>query len=317
MRFVITGIAGFIGSHLGETLLAAGHDVVGVDAFTDYYDPRLKELNTVAFEVIRRDLAEDSIEDLLSAADGVFHLAGRPGIRSFGDVFPEYVHDNILASHRLFESASTLGTRVVFASSSSVYGDSETYPTPEAASPSPRSPYGITKLACEHLASAYRANFNLDVITLRYFSVYGPRQRPDMSFTRIARALATDSPFEVYGDGSQSRSFTYVADVVEATIAAMERGHTGAVYNVGGGSEVALKDAISRLEALAGRNLDVRFRPSAAGDMKRTAADPRRIEQELGWRPRVSLDEGLRRQWEWMFAVERGGALNRSQRRSL
>ncbi len=298
MRFVVTGAAGFIGSHLAEALLERGHEVLGVDSFTDYYDPALKEENAAGLEVARLDLARDPID--LAGWDGVFHLAGQPGVRSFGDVFETYLERNLLASQRLFEAAALAGVRVVFASSSSVYGEAEAYPTPEDTPPRPLSPYGITKLACEHLARAVAASFGLDVVVLRYFNAYGPRQRPDMAFTRIATALAEGRPFDLYGDGLQSRSFTYVADVVEATIRAMERGR--GTYNVGGGAEVTLREAIALLERLAGRRLEVRERPPVAGDQRRTKADTTRIRRDLGWEPRTSLEQGLEAQWEWAAA---------------
>src|SRR4051794_20369645 len=207
MRYAVTGAAGFIGSHLAETLQEQGHDVVGLDCFTDYYDPQLKEENARALDVRRVDLADDELD--FAGFDGVFHLAGQPGVRSFGDVFPLYLRRNVEASRRVFEAASRDGVRVVFVSSSSVYGQAERYPTPEDTLPQPLSPYGITKLACEHLARAYARSFGLDVVVLRYFNAFGPRQRPDMAFTRIAFALARGSAFTLYGDGSQSRSWTY------------------------------------------------------------------------------------------------------------
>src|SRR5436853_1713293 len=240
MRFVVTGAAGFIGSHLVEALLAQEHEVVANDCFTDYYDPALKEDNAAAFDVARLDLAADELA--LDGFDGVFHLAGQPGVRSFGTVFNDYVLRNLVATQRVFESAARSGVRVVFASSSSVYGEAERYPTPEDARPNPVSPYGITKLGCEQLAYAYAKSFGLDVVVLRYFTVYGPRQRPDMALARVVDALARGSSFELYGDGLQSRSFTYVADGIEATIAAMERAPSGVVYNVGGGQEATMRE---------------------------------------------------------------------------
>ena len=300
MKFVVTGAAGFIGSQLAERLLDGGHDVVAVDCFTDYYDTALKEENAAGLEVARLDLAEETLD--LAGVDGVFHLAGQPGVRSFGDVFEEYVRRNLLASRRVFEAAAAAGTRVVFASSSSIYGDAERYPTPEESEPRPISPYGITKLGCEQLAYAYWQGFGLDAVVLRYFTFYGPRQRPDMALARIVGALARGSSFELYGDGLQSRSFTYVSDGVEATIAAMERGRTGTVYNVGGGEEATMREAIATLERVSGRTLDLVERPAAAGDVRRTSADVARIERDLGWRATTSLQDGLQAQWEWASA---------------
>ena len=296
MRYIVTGAAGFIGSHLAEALGEAGHEVVGVDCFTDYYDPAEKERNARGLDVRRLDLAEEPLD--LDGVDGVFHLAGQPGVRSFGDVFPLYLRRNVLATQRVLEACTAAGTRLLFASSSSVYGEAEAYPTPEDATPRPVSPYGITKLACEHLARAYGG----DVVTLRYFTVYGPRQRPDMAFRRICDALLTGDTFEVYGGGLQSRSFTYVADAVEATIAAMARAATGAVLNVGGGEEATMLDAIALLEQASGRSLDVRHVDAAKGDVSRTKADDSRIGAALGWSPSTSLADGLGAMWSWASA---------------
>ncbi|MFL5980138.1 MAG: NAD-dependent epimerase/dehydratase family protein [Gaiellaceae bacterium] len=295
MRYVVTGAAGFIGSHLTEALLAGGHDVVAIDSFTDYYDPALKEQNAAGFDVSRLDLAEDELA--LDGFDGVFHLAGQPGVRSFGSAFADYVRRNVLASQRLFESAARAGVRTVFASSSSVYGDAEAYPTREDARAAPISPYGITKLACEHLVHAYAKSFGLDAVVLRYFTVYGPRQRPDMALARVVDALARGASFELYGDGLQSRSFTFVGDVVAATIAAMSA--PGPLYNVGGGQEATMRDAIATLERISGRTLEFVAKPAAPGDVRRTAADTTRLEDDLGWRATTSLEDGLRAQWEW------------------
>jgi nucleoside-diphosphate-sugar epimerase len=296
VRYVVTGAAGFIGSHLTEALLRNGHDVHAIDAFTDYYDPALKEENARAFEVERLDLVADPLD--VAGADGVFHLAGQPGARSFGDTFPEYVRRNVLATERVLDAAAAAGARVVLASSSTVYGDAERYPTPETAAPAPLNPYGITKLACEHLAYAYGRSFGLDAVILRYFTVYGPRQRPDLAFTRICTALAEGRPFEVFGDGRQTRSNTYVADAVAATMGAMARG--SGTYNVGGGTEASLLETISILERLAGRALEVRFADAVPGDMRRTNADTSRIRRDLGWAPQVSLEDGLQAQWDWV-----------------
>ena len=300
MRYLVTGAAGFIGSQLLRTLLERGHDAVGWDAFTDYYDPALKEENAAGLPVERVDVAEDELE--LDGFDGVFHLAGQPGVASFGGVFPVYVRQNILASQRLFEAAVAAGVRVTFASSSSIYGDAATYPTPEDTRPLPLAPYGITKLACEHLAGAYASEFGLEVVTVRYFTIYGPRQRPDMAFTKMVACLAEGRPFELYGDGGQSRSFTYVDDAVEATIAAMERAAPGSTFNVGGGTEVSMLDVIETLGRIAKRRLEVVRMPRREGDAARTAADTRRIREAVGWEPTTTFEEGLAAQWRWAAA---------------
>ena len=298
MRYAVTGAAGFIGSHLAGALAAAGHDVVCLDCFSDYYDPQLKEENARGLDVLRIDLAEDPLD--FSGLDGVFHLAAQPGVRSFGDVFPLYLRHNVLASQRVFEAAVESGVRVVYSSSSSVYGAAGRYPTPEDIEPRPISPYGITKLAAEHLARAYSRSFGLDVVVVRYFNAFGPRQRPDMAFTRMCFALAEGRPFDVYGDGSQTRESTYVSDVVSATVLAMEQGD--GTLNVGGGVEASLRETISLLERVAGRRLELRELPPVPGDQRRSCADTTRIREQLGWEPEVSLEDGLSAQWEWASA---------------
>jgi nucleoside-diphosphate-sugar epimerase len=299
-RYLVTGCAGFIGSHLTDALVQRGHEVIGVDAFTDYYPRPQKESNlekargAAGLSLVEVDLSEGALEPLLENVDGIFHLAAQPGVRgSWGATFAHYVRDNILATQRLFEAAASRGVRIVMSSTSSVYGNAETYPTREEAIPRPVSPYGVTKLACESLARAYTESFALEVVLLRYFTVYGPRQRPDMAFARIISALLNGHPFSVYGTGEQSRDFTFVDDAVEATIAAMERGQRAMVYNVGGGSETTLNGAIALCETLAGTRLDVVNEPVARGDVRRTGADTTLIRSQLGWQPKTSLAEGL------------------------
>jgi nucleoside-diphosphate-sugar epimerase len=299
-RYLVTGCAGFIGSHLTDALVQRGHEVIGVDAFTDYYPRPQKESNlekargAAGHSLVEVDLSEAALEPLLENVDGIFHLAAQPGVRgSWGATFAHYVRDNILATQRLFEAAAPRGVRIVMSSTSSVYGNAETYPTREEAIPRPVSPYGVTKLACESLARAYTESFALEVVLLRYFTVYGPRQRPDMAFARIISALLNGNPFSVYGTGEQSRDFTFVDDAVEATIAAMERGPRAMVYNVGGGSETTLNGVIALCETLAGTRLDVVNEPVARGDVRRTGADTTLIRSQLGWRPKTSLAEGL------------------------
>jgi nucleoside-diphosphate-sugar epimerase len=299
-RYLVTGAAGFVGSHLAEALLRRGDEVIGVDAFTDYYPRGVKESNVekakgqLGLSLVEVDLCEEALAPLLEGVDGVFHLAAQPGVRgSWGHTFAHYVRDNILATQRLFETAVPTGARVVMASSSSVYGNAETYPTREDAFPRPVSPYGVTKLACESLARTYAECFGLETVALRYFTVYGPRQRPDMAFARVISALLEGKSFRVYGTGEQSRDFTYVDDAVAATIGAMEGGPAGIVYNVGGGSETTLRDAIALCERLAERRLEVLYEATARGDVRRTAADTSRIRSELGWVPQVSLEEGV------------------------
>jgi UDP-glucuronate 4-epimerase len=305
-RYLVTGCAGFIGSTLTQTLLEGGAGVVGVDAFTDYYSRDQKEAQVAparehaAFELAERDLGAGPLpESLLEGIDGIFHLAARPGVRaSWGAGFSAYLNDNLAATHAVVEAAADRDVPVVFASSSSIYGDALSYPTTEDTGPAPISPYGVTKLACEHLIGAYIRDFGLRCTALRYFTVYGPRQRPDMAFQRIVDALVAGSEFEVYGDGSQSRDFTYAADAVAATIAAMEAGPDARTYNVGGGSEATLRDVVATVEELSGRSLRIRYGDRAAGDVRRTLADTTIIRKELGWEPRFDLRSGLAAQLE-------------------
>jgi UDP-glucuronate 4-epimerase len=303
MRYVVTGAAGFIGSHLREALEASGHDVVAVDSLTDYYEPARKLENLDGRDLVEVDLAATDVLALLDGVDGVYHLAGQPGVRaSFGADFDHYVRRNVVASARVFEAAAGAGVRVVFASSSSVYGDAEAYPTAETVVPRPISPYGVTKLAAEHLAYAHARTGGLDAVGLRYFTVYGPRQRPDMAFARLLEALASGGTFPLFGDGSASRSFTFVADAVAATMAAMQHGSPGEIYNVGGGDEATMTEAVALAERLAGRELELERHGEAAGDVRRTRADGSKAERELGWRATTPLSAGLQAQWEWVAA---------------
>jgi UDP-glucuronate 4-epimerase len=298
MRYVVTGAAGFIGSHLLRTLLERGHDVVGWDAFTDYYDRELKEENAEGLPVDRIDIAQDDLPDL-DGVDGVFHLAGQPGVSSFGDVFPVYVRQNVLATQRLLEAAAGSRTRILLASSSSIYGDAEAYPTPEDTRPRPLSPYGITKLACEQLLAAYGKEFGLHGVTVRYFTIYGPRQRPDMALAKMIAHLVEGRPFELHGDGTQSRSWTFVDDAVDAAILVMERAAAGDVLNVGGGEEVSMLEAIEALGEVAGSRLELIPAPRRRGDQTRTLADTSRIRAATGWEPTTPFAEGLAAQWRW------------------
>jgi UDP-glucuronate 4-epimerase len=286
-----------------------------VDAFTDYYPRERKEAQIEAFrehpafELVEHDLGVGALPDsTLDGLDGVFHLAARPGVRaSWGAGFSAYLNDNLAATHAVVEAAAARGLPMVFASSSSIYGDALAYPTAEDTKPAPISPYGVTKLACEHLIAAHAGDFGLECTALRYFTVYGPRQRPDMAFQRIVEALATGSEFEVFGDGSQSRDFTYVADAVAATIAAMDAGPKGRTYNVGGGSEATLRDVVAIVEELSGRSLAVSYGDRAPGDVRRTLADTARIRDELGWEPRFDLRSGLAAQLEAVGALASSG----------
>jgi UDP-glucuronate 4-epimerase len=312
-RALVTGAAGFIGSHLCERLIAEGWSVLGVDAFTPYYDRSDKLANLGAlrgarrFALVEDDLATMDLTPLLRDVGTVFHLAAQPGVAaSFGEGFARYTSDNMLATQRVLEAAAEAGChRVVWASSSSVYGDAEEYPTVEASTPTrPRSPYGVTKRACEDLAAIYRRG-GLSTVGLRYFTVYGPRQRPDMAMRKLCEALLDGAPFPLYGDGAQSRDFTHVADAVDATFRAALADDPAAIYNVGGGQEATLSEVVALLEDLSGATAVLDRRPAQTGDVRRTAADTSRAHADLGWEPGVGLRDGLRGQLDWVRARRR------------
>ena len=310
---LVTGAAGFIGSTLTDRLLADGVRVTGVDAFTDYYDVTLKRRNVAGalgakgFELLELDLGTADLTRL-PEVDVVFHNAAQPGVRaSWGSEFGAYTQHNVLATQRLLEryKRSKL-ERFIYASSSSIYGDAESYPTSEAMLPRPFSPYGVTKLAGEHLVLLYGRNFGMPVAALRYFTVYGPRQRPDMAFHRFCRAMLANEPITVYGDGHQSRDFTFVSDAVEANVRAWKRAAPQGVYNVGGGSQVEVLEAISLLEKSLGRKARVNLEPRPAGDPLRTRADAARLAADLGYATAVGIADGLAAQAEWARALYGG-----------
>jgi UDP-glucuronate 4-epimerase len=311
MRALVTGCAGFIGSHLTESLLSDGLDVVGVDCFTDNYGRAEKQsnLDRVAdwedFEFAPIELARGELDDLVADCDVIYHLAAEPGVRpSWGQRFESYVRNNVVATQRLLEAATRHPVnRFVYASSSSIYGQAESFPTREDALPRPHSPYGVTKLAAEHLCQLYHANFGVPTVSLRYFSVYGPRQRPDMAFNIFCRAAVEGGRIEIFGDGRQTRDFTFVHDVVAANRTAAEvPGIDGGVYNVGGGSQVSLLTAIEMIESIAGTKLEVEHSPSERGDVKNTGAATAKARMELGFEATTPLDEGLSAEFEWMAA---------------
>ena len=321
MKEVVTGAAGFIGSHLSERLLADGHDVVGIDCFTDYYRRARKEQNLEVarshrnFSFEELDLVDADLTAALEGADVVYHLAGQPGVRpSWGHQFDRYVRDNIIATQRLLEHLKESSLkRLVFAGSSSVYGDAEAFPTRESALPRPVSPYGVTKLAAEHLANLYTRNFGIPAVSVRYFTVYGPRQRPDMAFARFMRALADGEPIEVYGDGEQTREFTYVSDAVEGTIKAASSDVVGMTFNLGGGSRVTLNKVLATLEEISKVEVRRQQLPSAPGDPRHTGASINLARERLGWEPRVSLRDGLTKQWGWYQDTRSGMSASASR----
>lgn len=294
---LVTGAAGFVGSWLTDQLLADGHLVIGIDSFTDYYSPALKSANLAAarqhpnFELLVDDLAGTGLDALLDRVDAVFHLAGQPGVRgSWGANFADYLRQNVLITQRLLEALTRQPRPTVVSSTSSVYGQ-QRGPVSEDSLLRPISPYGMTKQAAEELVALYRREHNLPVVVLRYFTVFGPRQRPDMAFHRFINALHSDQPLHVYGDGEQSRDFTYVADVVRATIAAV--GAPSPVYNVGGGTPATVNEVIGLLSELTGRHATVNYEPPARGDAQSTSADTSKASRELGWRPVTGLRQGL------------------------
>jgi nucleoside-diphosphate-sugar epimerase len=310
LRVVVTGVAGFIGSHLSERLLAAGHEVVGIDCFTDYYERSRKEQNLETsrssdrFRFEAADLVDADLAPLLDGADAVYHLAGQPGVRpSWGNQFDRYVRDNVIATQRLLEALKEAPIkRFVFAGSSSVYGDAERFPTKETALPRPVSPYGVTKLAAEHLTHLYTRNFGIPAVSVRYFTVYGPRQRPDMAFSRFMQAMTAGEDIEVFGDGEQTREFTYVSDAVDGTIKASTADVIGQIFNLGGGSRVTVNKVLATLEEISGLSVRRQNLPAAPGDPRHTGASINLARERLGWEPRVSLREGLAQQWEWFRA---------------
>lgn len=303
MRAVVTGCAGFIGSTLVDVLRGRDDDVVGIDCFTPYYDETAKRANLPAgFEPVEADLRQADLAPLLDGADVVFHLAAQPGVRlSWADGFDAYAGHNVLATQRVLEAAVAAGVeRVVYASSSSIYGQAARYPCHEDDRPAPFSPYGVTKLAGEHLCQAYVANHGITAVQLRYFTVFGPRQRPDMAFHRIFEAALADEPFPLYGDGSAVRDFTFVDDVVAATLTAATATATGSVVcNVAGGSEVSMAELLDMAGEAVGRSVRVDRRPPQLGDVTRTGGSIERTKEVLGWAPEVSLEQGLARQAEW------------------
>jgi UDP-glucose 4-epimerase len=303
MRCLVTGVAGFIGSHLAERLIAAGHTVLGVDALTPFYPRAMKEANLCAlqqserFEFLEGDLCALDLDPLLTGRDWIFHQAGQAGVRSsWGEQFATYTACNIMATQRLLEAATRADqlTRFVYASSSSVYGAAPELPLRETTLPQPVAPYGVTKLAGEHLCRLYWHSYGVPTVALRYFTVYGPRQRPDMAFHRFGKALLAGEELRIYGDGGQTRDFTYITDIVEANLlAATSQGVEGQIFNIAGGARVSLAEALRLLVEMAGREANVRYMDSARGDMRDTYADVSAAQRMLGFTPRVGLREGL------------------------
>ncbi|NER03498.1 MAG: NAD-dependent epimerase/dehydratase family protein [Okeania sp. SIO3C4] len=312
-NIIVTGVGGFIGSHLAETLLNQGEKVIGIDQFNDYYDPALKHQNisqlkdNSAFQLIENDIQSLNWSELLADVDIIYHQAAQAGVRaSWGEGFRAYTERNINATQIILEAAKNAPNlkRLVYASTSSVYGNAETFPTPETICPQPVSPYGITKLAAERLGKLYHQNFGVPCVYLRYFTVYGPRQRPDMAFHKFFKWILQDEPISIYGDGQQTRDFTFVSDAVAANLlAATVPEAVGEVFNIGGGSRVVLAEVINMMEEIVGRPIKKNFVEKARGDARHTSADVSKAQKILGYQPQVSLKEGLQREWEWVKSL--------------
>jgi len=308
VKAVVTGAAGFIGSHLSESLLNAGHTVTGIDCFTDYYPRDCKEHNLAKlrthdrFTLLETALAGADWPRVLEDVTWIFHLAAQAGVRkSWGRDFHVYTVNNVEGTQILLEACKDRRIeRLVYASSSSVYGDDVPLPMREDARPQPVSPYGVTKLSAEQLCHLYCVNYRVPAVSMRYFTVYGPRQRPDMGFHRFFLAAMRNEPVTVFGDGRQTRDFTFVSDAVGATVAASTRGTAGAVYNIGGGSRVELLDVFELIGRITGRPLRLNMTEPQAGDMRDTYADTARARTDLGFAPSVTLEQGLRAQFQWM-----------------
>ena len=312
MKAFVTGCAGFIGSTLADRLLADGADVVGLDCFTDYYPRPVKERNLAGalkqprFRFVESRLQDVDLPVLLEDRTHIFHLAAQAGVRkSWGRDFAVYTVNNIEATQVLLEAATALPAleRLVYSSSSSVYGDRVAMPMREDALPEPVSPYGVSKLAAEQLCYLYFANFNVPAVSLRYFTVYGPRQRPDMAFHKFLRATILGEPIGVYGDGDQTRDFTFISDAVNANILAATRGVPGRVYNIGGGSRVSVNEVLEVIERVAGRRPRVNVDPVQKGDMRHTYADTSRALADLGYAPTVGLERGLAAEHQWLTGI--------------
>jgi UDP-glucose 4-epimerase len=311
MKALVTGGAGFIGSHLSEVLLSQGAEVVAVDCFTDYYPRDVKERNLSQlreqpqYQFIEADLNTANLTEMLDGVTHVFHLAAQAGVRkSWGRDFRTYTTLNVDATQRLLEACVGRPVeRVVYASSSSVYGDGVALPMREDVPLHPVSPYGVTKLAAEHLCHLYFVNHGVPTVSLRYFTVYGPRQRPDMGFHRFFSAILDGRALPQFGDGLQTRDFTFVADAAMATARAAVRGTPGAVYNIGGGSRVSLREVFEMIARVSGRQVQLDLQPAQKGDMRDTYADTTRARADLGFAPSVDLETGLRAMFRWMETI--------------
>ena len=309
MKFIVTGACGFIGSHLTDRLLAAGHEVVGIDGFVAFYPREMKERNIASAKTSPRfTLHETLIEtaenlpSLLDGADAIYHLAAQAGVRaSWGDDFRGYVDHNVLGTQKLLEAAVNARVpRLIYASSSSVYGDVNELPLRESMALSPVSPYGVTKLAAEHLVHLYGKSNDLSVSSLRFFTVYGPRQRPDMAFHRFLKAVRDSQPITLYGDGEQTRDFTFISDLVDVLQCSVVQGRPGRVYNVGGGQRISVLKVLEAIGEVTGREVRIDRQAGQKGDMRDTLADTAQAARDLGFIPKTPLATGLKAEWEWI-----------------
>jgi len=308
MRSLVTGVAGFVGSSLAERLIREGHEVIGVDCFTDHYARSIKEENLKGllkeeqFTFFEADVSWVNLGEFLNGVDYVFHQAAQAGVRSsWGDEFNVYTSNNVLATQRLLEACKGLEMkRFIYASSSSVYGDSEELPLREQSFLKPVSPYGVTKLAGEYLCYSYWKNFDIPVVSLRYFTVYGPRQRPDMAFHRFIKAILNDENIEIYGDGEQTRDFTFISDAIEGNMLAMKSDTAGEVFNIGGGSRVSVNEVLEGIQKISGKAARIVYRDVQKGDVRHTLADTSKARKHLGYVPKIDLNTGLTEQWKWL-----------------
>jgi nucleoside-diphosphate-sugar epimerase len=310
-KILVTGAAGFIGSSICDQLLQMHCQVIGIDSLTDYYDTRLKHTNLQSlvshpdFTFIEKSILDINWPVILDGVDTVYHQAAQAGVRaSWGQSFSCYIEWNVLSTQHMLEALRGRGIRMVYASSSSIYGETTLLPMMEEHRPQPMSPYGVSKLAAEHLCILYWRNFKVPTVSLRYFTVYGPRQRPDMAFHRFIRSGLTGEPITLYGDGEQTRDFTYISDAVHANLLAAERGRPGEVYNIGGGSRITVNGALEKLEKILDRPLHIKRMARQKGDVTHTYADTSRARQDLEFIPDIKLDEGLAKEVEW-FMVNR------------
>ena len=315
MRSLVTGVAGFIGSHLAERLIQEGHDVIGIDCFTDYYARSIKEenikglLQNPRFTFLEGNLLDVNLSELLAGVDCIFHQAAQAGVRSsWGGEFEIYTSNNILATQTLLEACKYSDIkRFIYASSSSVYGDSEELPLREKSILKPVSPYGVTKLAGEHLCYSYWKNHQVPVVSLRYFTVYGPRQRPDMAFHRFVRAILDGGEIEIYGNGEQTRDFTFISDAISGNMLAMKSNAEGEIFNIGGGSRVSINEVLDMIQSITERTVKIVYRDTQKGDVRHTLADTQKAKKHLGYMPEIDLKTGLKEEWKWFKEFRQTG----------